>query len=187
MAYLTVILFQLIFEGSMKLASRLSKTSPALYALGEKILNSKENQLKYAPLIRPVRQYRESASKTKLRFFLFPLILIKSIAFFFISLFQIAPVLLIFQGLSMGSMVRVMKDKGARTWQLNQVIRWQLLSHVSAAAMGTWLGFYWLIEKIPIDWPWLLTIDALVLAGISLVTAFIAAFKEAGMILEDHN
>ena len=188
MVLITIIVLLFIFSGSMMLGIRLSKTSRAFLAVGEKILKNKETQLEHSPFFKSVRNYREAASKEKLAFFLFVLIFLKSIVFFFISIVLIAPIVIFFQGLSMGSLFHVMEQRDGQTSKLLRITSWQALGQVTAGGMGTWLGYHWLIgEGSGLDWSWFLTLESWIWLLVIIISGHIAAHIEARMIISEYS
>ncbi|MBT8254110.1 MAG: hypothetical protein HKN00_04705 [Flavobacteriaceae bacterium] len=186
MVVLTIILLLIIFYVSMALGSWLGTKNTVLYKLGERTYDSKLKQLETSAFFNPIRKYRERGAIYQMTLFLFPLILIKSIAFMAVSCFLIAPILLLFQGMTMGSLIRVMKDKQLYSKMLYRVIFWQLLGHVVAAAMGTYLGYKWLIGEQDFQWDWFGSTQALLLFFVVVITAWMAAYFESQMILYEH-
>ena len=188
MVLITIIVLYVIFAGSMMLGTRLSKKSSVLRSAGEKILKNKEDQLEGSPLFKPVRTFRESGASKKISLFLFLFILLKSIAFFFISIFQIAPLVIFFQGLLMGSLMQVVKEREDQASFLLKVTYWQALSQVTAGGMGTWLGYHWLIgTSHVIDWSWFSTIESWVWIFVTIITGYLAARFEADMLVSEAN
>ena len=184
MLALTGIFLLSVFYGSYWLGRKLSMSNKNLAMLGGRTYHNKITQLKEKKFFAPLRKHIEAKSLVRCTNFLFPLILIKSIFSLGLSLFLLAPLLLIFQGLIMGSMIRHFSLKTGGPSPLNTITFWQLLSQISMMSLGTKLGYLWLIKGEILSMSWLLSTEAGICILISLITAFMAARLEAGFLLE---
>ena len=112
--------------------------------LGEKIYTKKLNQLKISFFFGPLRKAINKSSLVKAIVFIFPLILLKSIAYYYMSLVLITPIVLIGQGIIMGSLFFFNDKQTNNDQSLKTITFWQLSSHIIAGSYGTLKGLEWL-------------------------------------------
>lgn len=159
--------------------------SSVIAKLGETIYNKKHYQLDISPIFSPLRKAIKESSNGKAIAFIFPLIAFKSIAFYFISYLLIAPIILITQGIMMGSLFAFNDRQAKRFKNLNNITFWQLLSHIIAASYGTIKGLKWLLPDLFGTYSFVNTVHNIgIYLTLILLTAFIASFLEAKSILK---
>ena len=186
MTFLLSLLFLILFYGSLVLGKWLTTKNNSILSIGEKIYLNKTKQLKTSYLFSPVRSAIADRLITKAFFVIFPLIVLKSIAFYFIALVLITPLVLIFQGITMGSLFIYYKTHIGAINKLQRITFWQLLSHIIAASFGTSLGLKWLYYKeVDINKNVLLTNESLMCFILIVMTAIIAAYLEAKLIVKE--
>ena len=152
--------------------------------LGEKIYTKKLYQLKTSSFFGPLRKAINESSLVKAIVFIFPLILIKSIAYYYMSLVLITPIVLIAQGIIMGSLF-VFNDKQKNNDEsLKTITFWQLSSHIVAGSYGTLKGLEWLNSNSFDAYSYLSTGHNIFFYLIlTLLTALIASYFEAKSIV----
>jgi len=176
----------LIFYMSLFLGKYLTKKSTYVKRIGVSIYDKKIKQYN-SNAFKPLRKAIEKKSLGQGMGFIAPMIVLKSIAFYFISLLLITPIIVLFQGLAMGSMFVYHKKQNGNTNELSKITFWQLFSHLIIASYGTVIGTNWLLSQTLIAQP-----DNLVFLNfkqtmaISFVTAIVAAFFEVRAILNEH-
>ena len=184
MIILLFISFLIIFYGCLILGEWLTKRSRFISSLGEKIYLNKIKQLETSKLFSTLRSAMENQLLFKALFFIFPLIVLKSIAFYFIALFLITPIVIAFQGIAMGSLFIYHRNNIGSINQLKTITFWQLTSHIIAASFGTSLGLKWLyFEEIDFNLKTIFTNEALLCFILLAMTALIAAYLEAKSII----
>ena len=174
-----------IFYCSLYFGKSLTPTSEFITSLGKNIYTNKLNLYKTSSFFIALRSAIKQRSITKSILFIFPLIVLKSVAFYFISILLITPLIIIFQGITMGSFFLYHKKQGENINELASITFWQILSHLIAATYGCLVGIDWLFNKD------LLTGSSLSIQGnikyyifLSLVTACIAAYLEVKSLLK---
>lgn len=178
LAYLGVFYTSLIFGQWLSCKVRF------ISELGEKIYSKKLNQLKISFFFGPLRKAINESSLVKAIIFIFPLILLKSIAYYYMSLVLITPIILIGQGIIMGSLF-VFNDKQTNNDQsLKTITFWQLSSHIIAGSYGTLKGLEWLYSNSFDVYSYISTGDNIFFYLIlTLFTALIASYFEAKSIV----
>jgi hypothetical protein len=178
LAYLGVFYISLIF------GQWLCRKFSFISQLGEKIYTKKHYQLNNSSFFNPLRKAINESSLAKAIAFIFPLIFIKSIAFYYISFVLITPIVLIGQGIIMGSLF-VYNDKQTKNNQNLKIITfWQLSSHIIAGSYGTLKGLEWLLPNSFDSSSFINTSHSIFFYLIlTLLTALIASYFEAKSII----
>ncbi|MDC7999373.1 hypothetical protein [Gilvibacter sediminis] len=177
-------LFALAFE----LAKRAATTSAQVAALGEQMLEKKELQYAQSKLFSGLRKAIDQGQKTRAFWVIFPLMLIKSAAFYFIGYILILPILLLIQGVLMGSLFVAYQKRYWSTVLFVKVTYWQLASHLILGAYGFLLGMDWLFE---VDWfagsepLWLSQLYGYIV--LSIIWSVVAAYFEVMMLVKDRS
>lgn len=173
-----------VFYLSLITGRWLYSKSSVIAKLGETIFIKKQDQLDNSPIFGPLRKAINESSLGKAIAFIFPLITLKSIAFYFISYMLIAPIVLIIQGIMMGSLFVYNDHQTKKVKNLNNITFWQLFSHILAASYGTIKGIEWLLPDTLESFSYL-NGDSRIYIYIILIllTAFVASFLEAKSIL----
>jgi len=125
-----------IFYCSFFCGKYLTKSSRYIAKLGEKIYIKKIYQYENSGFFKPLRNAIAQGSLSKGLLIILPLIILKSVAFYFISILLITPLILIFQGITMGSLFAYHKNQHGNAKDLAMITFWQLFSHLAAATYG---------------------------------------------------
>lgn len=183
MSILILLLFFGLFYGSLILGKWLSKKYSFIAKIGAKIYNNKVKQLETSSLFQPLRVAIQKKSILKAFLVIFPLILLKSIVFYFISILLITPLFLIIQGIAMGSLFNWHLQNNRNLKDLQTITFWQLTSHIIAASLGFKIGLNWLYFK-QVDFnPLVFPNDSYLYFTLITLTALIAAYKESKSIV----
>ncbi len=151
--------------------------------LGKKLYEKKSQQLANSPLFKPLRKLDEKGNFSIGFILVFVLILIKSIAFFFIGLILIAPLILIVQGFMMGRLVNYHKNAIGPTTLLKMITYFQLFSHIVLATIGTLNGYKWImLNEISIKEALQPDLPLIIALIVSIVFALIASRLELSYI-----
>ena len=173
-----------VFYLSLITGRWLCSKSSVIAKLGETIFIKKKDQLDNSPIFGPLRKAIKESSLGKAIAFIFPMIALKSIAFYFISYILITPIVLIIQGIMMGSLYVYNDHQTKKVKNLNNITFWQLFSHILAASYGTVIGIEWLLPDLLETYSFLKTQHNIgIYLILILITAFIASFLEAKSIL----
>lgn len=176
----------LIFYMSLFLGKYLTKKSTYVKRIGESIYKKKIKQYN-SNAFKPLRNAVDKKSVGQGMGFIAPMIILKSIAFYFISLLLITPIIVLFQGLAMGSMFVYHEKQIGSTNELSKITFWQLFSHLIIASFGCVKGLDWLFNvKIIANThsQFLSNINAFLI--LSIITAIVAAFFEVRALLNEH-
>lgn len=183
MLILIFVLFLSIFYTSLALGKWLSKKYRFISKIGEKIYSIKLKQLETSGIFSPLRNAVKERSMFKAILVIFPMILLKSVTFYFISVVLITPLILIVQGVAMGSLFTFYKNNVGLTKTLSVITFLQLLSHIIAATFGFDMGLKWLHYK-EVDYNSVLISNSFFIFYILVtITAFIAAYIETTTII----
>lgn len=186
MFFIVLIAYFIIFYGFVVIGQRLCTRVKSISNLGERIHNKKIQQFESSAFFAPLRKAVRKQSKTKALSFIFPLILLKSIAFLAFSLVLISPLIIIFQGIAMGSLFNYEKHHDNNFKALQTITFWQLSSHLIAATLGTLIGLNWLVYKTSAFSIDLLLVKENIIYYIFIgITALIAAYFEARLLIEE--
>lgn len=175
-------LFALAFE----LAKRTATTNTQVAALGERMLEKKERQYSESKLFSGLRAAVNRGDKNQAFWVIFLLMLLKSIAFYFIGFLLILPVLLLIQGVIMGSLFLAYKKVYRAESLFIKVTFWQLSSHLIVAAFGFVLGLEWIfgldyIQNLKPSW----AASIYAYAVLSVIWSVVAAYLEVRMLMHD--
>jgi hypothetical protein len=136
----------------------------------------------------PLRSAIELKSEAKAFVFIFPLILLKSILFGVISIFLVAPLFLIVQGIGMGSLVHYYDQNVGSSKELRKITFWQLLSHITAASVGTIIGLKWLYyQEVEININLFFSSAYVIFYILILLTTIMAANLESKSLMTNKN
>lgn len=175
-----------LFFGSFKLAYSLAMSNPKVAFIGEKMLLKKERQLATSKLFAELRKAIRAGNRTKAFAVIFPLMVLKSVAFYFIGYILVLPFLLVVQGVMMGSLFLAYKKVYQANSLFIKVSFWQLSSHLIVAAYGFVVGLEWIFD---LDFlqnlkpSWAASIYAY--AVLSVIWSVVAAYLEVCMLMHD--
>ena len=179
MLVLSVFALLLFFYLGLFFGQQWYSKSGLLANLGKKLYDQKTQQLEHSPLFKPLRSLDKKSNFTKGFVLVFVLIFLKSLAFYFIGLILIVPIVLLVQGVMMGSLFKYHEKHIGSIWALKKITIFQLLSHIALASLGLWTGFKWLYLKEITFTEGLNINKPLILAALlALVFAVIAAWLE---------
>ena len=97
--------------------------------------------------------------------------------------FQFAPLILVLQGIAMGSLFVYHKAQDGDIKALSRITFWQLLSHIIAATYGTIVGIEWIYNKsfdfelVPSN------LELLLYGSLVLITGLVAANLEVKSLM----
>ena len=172
-----------IFYFNLYLGKLFCTRNASIAKLGKIIFKKKNDELANSPFFKPIRESIKQRSIPKLASYIFVMITLKSLGFALMSIVLITPLILVFQGLAMGSLFIYYKSKEKHLDLLPIVTFWQLLSHCFAGALGTVIGLNWLFKtNLPLNNKYLVLVIIL-----SLFTGIIAAYLESKMLLNQKN
>jgi hypothetical protein len=173
----------LIFYMSLFLGKYLTPKIQYVKRIGESIYHKKIKQYN-SSAFKPLRRAIEEKSMAQGMGFIAPMIILKSVAFYFISMLLITPLLIFFQGLAMGSMFVYHEKQIGSIKELSIITFWQLFSHLIAGAYGFTKGLDWLyntnlIEEL--NQKLFFGFEVFILASLS--TAIIASILEVRSLM----
>ena len=177
-----------LFAVAFQLARRAASTHGQVAAIGEQMLEKKERQYAESKLFSSLRVAVNKGDKIRAFSIVFPLILLKSAAFYFIGYILILPLLLLIQGVMMGSMFVAYQKQYWSTILFIKVTYWQLVSHLILAAYGFLLGVNWIFKVIwfeNIELQWLSQLYGYIV--LSIIWAVVAAYFEVMMLIKDRS
>lgn len=177
-----------IFYASLRFGKWLSHRFIFITKLGEHTYTKKLNQLNTSPFFSPLRKAINESSLLKAIACIFPLILIKSIAFYYMSFVLITPIVLISQGIVMGNLFVYSDRRTKNNQHLKTITFWQLSSHIIAASYGTLKGLEWLFsDSFKYSFLKGTNYDMFLFLILTLLTALIASYFEAkSIVLKDN-
>lgn len=175
----------ILFYLSIYCGRQLSGYSQFIGKIGETIFTKKMNQYNNSGFFGPLRNAIKQDSFLKGMLFILPLIILKSVTFYIISILLITPIILIFQGVTMGSLFIYHKKQNQDEKALVNITFWQLFSHLVAGTYGFIKGIDWMfnIDLITTSRRLLFfNIEFYVL--LSFLSAVIAAYFEVKSLIE---
>jgi len=178
------ILLMILFYLSLYFGKHLSGRIQLITDIGKNIFTKKMDQYTNSKLFSPLRNAVEKTSIPESMGFIAPMIILKSIGFYFISLLLITPFIVLLQGFAMGSMFVYHEKQIGSTNELSRITFWQLFSHLIIASFGCAKGLDWLFNTniIANANPQLFS-NINVFIILSIITAIIASFIEARALM----
>lgn len=175
-----------LFFASFKLAYYSAKKSLNVASIGERMHQKKEEQLQTSKLFAGLRNAIRAGNRTKAFAVIFPLMVLKSVAFYFIGYVLVLPLLLAVQGVIMGSLFLAYKKVYRAESLFIKVTFWQLSSHLIVAAFGFVLGLEWIfgldyIQNLKPSW----AASIYAYAVLSVIWSVVAAYLEVRMLMHD--
>lgn len=179
--------FFLLFTLNLGLSDRLAAKNQFLANFGEKLYLKKETQYNNSPLFASLRKAVVNKNFTQAFLVIFPLMLLKSAAFYFLGLFLLLPVMLIVQGIMMGALLNYYKKQKPDSKLFMKITLWQLSSHLIIAVYGFIKGSDWLLgtdlfNKIS---PSILQ-NIWFYIALSVIWAIVAAYLEVTFLIKKH-
>lgn len=181
------IAFFILFFLNFRLGEKLAVSSRSFEIFGTNFLNKKERQLRESALFGSLRKAIAKPDSSKAFLTILPLMLLKSAAFYFVGLVLVLPLLLIVQGLMMGTLFNAYKKSYASNGLFVKVTFWQLSSHLILGAYGFVVGLNWFFEidlLTGIEPNWLADMESYM--GLSVIWAIVAAYLEVKMLIRDN-
>ena len=173
----------IIFYSSLYLGKYFSVQNSYIQKIGASIYTKKIKQYETSKGFKLLRDAVEERSLSKGMGFIAPMIILKSVAFYFISILLIAPLILVLQGIAMGSLFNYYKTEVGDLKVLSKITFWQLLSHIIAATYGIIVGIEWIYNKsfdfelVPSN------LELLLYGSLVLITGLVAANLEVKSLM----
>ena len=168
-----------IFYVSLFLGKYLARINSFSANIGKNIYDKKVDQYKTSSHFKPLRNAVNHHNLYKGLLIVFPLIIIKSLSMYFISLILIIPLVVVIHGITTGSLIVYHEKKEGNSNVLAKIIFWQLMSHLIAATFGFLKGLDWIFKtNLTSDSNISILGDIKFYIILSVVTGFIAAYLE---------